>query len=151
MKKLASATGVWVLVLGVAGGALDGSPYYTRVLTDNFNTSHNYAGGNVAGTIWSAFQINGGFSGAQNATLTAANAHLSNAGRLTLGSYNGNWENADSDGVLLYRNVAQLPRGGAGDRGEQRLLARHWPRGARWNEQRDGGLGGGAALPGRGL
>jgi len=71
------------------------------VVYDTFDTSHDYTAG-VAGTIWDGFFYNvaGG-----NTTVAAANANSSNAGKLTFQSTNGSWENADNDGMLLYKTV----------------------------------------------
>jgi hypothetical protein len=65
-------------------------------ITDNFGTDHDYTGGSVTGTIWSGL-LNSGMS-------QAADANLSNPGRLTLGSANGAWENGGF-GLLLYVTV----------------------------------------------
>ena len=70
--------------------------------TDDFATSHNFAGGNVVGTMWDGFLFN--FANG-NATLGAADANLSNAGRLTLRSSNGDWSGTNDDGAFLFKTV----------------------------------------------
>lgn len=75
-------------------------------VTDDFSANHDYSGRNVAGTIWDGVMFNSGFSGPQNATMLAANANTSNAGRLTLQTSSGDWDGAGDDGVFLYRNVS---------------------------------------------
>lgn len=72
-------------------------------VTDTFGVSHDFKADGVAGTIWDGFFYNvlGG-----NTTVAAADANISNAGRLTLRSTNGSWENGDNDGILLYKTVS---------------------------------------------
>ncbi len=67
-----------------------------QILSDDFSNSRDYTAGNVAGSIWNGFQRGG------DTVVTAANANVTNPGRLTLASRLGNWENGDNDGVLLY-------------------------------------------------
>lgn len=74
-----------------------------QTFTDTFDTSHDYLANGVAGTIWDGFFFN---VNTGNATVAAADANTSNAGRLTFRSTNGNWENGDDDGILLYKTVA---------------------------------------------
>jgi regulation of enolase protein 1 (concanavalin A-like superfamily) len=76
------------------------------VVTDDFNTSHDYSGKNVTGTIWDGVMINDGTHATQNAVVTTANANTSNAGQLTLVSHSGSWEHAEDDGFFLFRNVS---------------------------------------------
>ena len=75
-------------------------------VADNFDIAKDYSTKNVAGTIWDGVMFNDGPIGGQNGTLLLANATITNAGRLTLSSSNGSWENNDADGFLLYRNVS---------------------------------------------
>lgn len=76
-----------------------------EVYTDNFDTSHDYSGGNVSGTIWNGVLFNSGFVGTQNATLVTANANTTNAGQLTVTSQNAGWDGNSDNGFALYRNV----------------------------------------------
>lgn len=73
------------------------------VIRDDFSVPHDYLADGVVGTYWDGFFYNvaGG-----NATVSIANADTANAGRLTFRSAQGNWENADADGILLYKTVA---------------------------------------------
>ena len=73
------------------------------LVTDSFETSHDYVADGVSGTIWDGFFYNvaGG-----DAVVYAADADVSNAGVLTFHSKLGNWENAANDGMLLYRTVS---------------------------------------------
>jgi regulation of enolase protein 1 (concanavalin A-like superfamily) len=73
------------------------------IYADNFDTSHNYLTDGVAGTIWDGFSYN--FGGHGDAIVTVADAGAAHAGRLTLISANGGWEETRDDGVLLYRTV----------------------------------------------
>lgn len=73
------------------------------VYSDDFSVAHDYLADGVAGTVWDGFLYN--FTNG-NAEVTVANADIANAGRLTFRSTNGNWENGDADGILLYKNVA---------------------------------------------
>ena len=74
-----------------------------QAFTDTFDADHDYASGDVTGTIWDGFFYNlyGG-----DATVAAADANISNPGVLTLRSTFGNWENGDDDGILLYKTIA---------------------------------------------
>lgn len=76
-----------------------------EVYTDNFDTSHDYSGGNISGTIWNGMLFNSGFLGTQNATLVTANANTTNAGQLTVTSQNAGWDGGSDNGFALYRNV----------------------------------------------
>jgi len=69
-------------------------PAHAVTIADNFDTSHDYSGGNVAGTIWDGVLFNSGSVGAQNASGLTANANTTNTGRLTVTSTNGGWEGA---------------------------------------------------------
>ena len=71
-------------------------------ISDTFDAAHDYNANGTAGTIWDGFFYN--FTNG-NATVLAADANTSNAGRLTFRSTNGNWENGDDDGILLYKMV----------------------------------------------
>lgn len=73
---------------------------------DNFDSDHDYSGKNVTGTIWDGVMINDGTHATQDAVVTLANANVTNPGRLTIQSSNGNWEHATDDGFFLYKNVA---------------------------------------------
>ena len=90
------------LLIAFAVAGLEGR-ITAQTFTDTFDTPHDYLANGVAGTIWDGlfFNVNTG-----NATLAAADANSSNPGRLTLRSANGNWENAEDDGLLLYKTVA---------------------------------------------
>lgn len=68
------------------------------VITDNFDTAHDYSAGNVTGTVWSGV-MNAGNASNLNATTT-------NAGRLTIGTDTGNgMDAADHSAPFLYMNV----------------------------------------------
>jgi autotransporter-associated beta strand protein len=97
MSRMCRFGGALVLALASGVNAVAG------LVTDNFGAAQNYAADGVAGTVWDGFFYNvyGG-----NATVAAADANTSNAGRLTFRSTFGNWERGDNDGVLLYRTVA---------------------------------------------
>jgi len=82
-----------LLTLAPAAGA--------GTITDDFDTDHDYSGGNVAGTIWDGIRYNEG-----NIANVTANANTSSTGELTLESEHGGWEGAQNDGLLLYVNVA---------------------------------------------
>lgn len=71
-------------------------------VSDSFDSSNDYLANGTAGTVWDGFLYN--FANG-NATVYAANANTSNAGQLTFTSVNGNWENNDDDGILLYKTV----------------------------------------------
>jgi len=75
-------------------------------ISDDFNTSHDYSGKSVAGTIWSGVMYNDGFDVTQNTVVLVANANTTNAGRLTITTTNGNWSGANDDGFFLYINVS---------------------------------------------
>ena len=79
---------------------LHGGPAVGAIFTDNFDTSHDYSGGNVAGTIWDGIRYNEG-----NISGVTVDANLSSTGELTLASQNGNWEHGANDGLLLYVDV----------------------------------------------
>jgi len=96
-KNMLSIVAVAGLVLALAFGA---SKAVAGTITDDFNTSHDYSGGNVTGTIWDGIRYNEG-----NIASVVADANTSNAGELTLASENGGWEAAQNDGLLLYVNV----------------------------------------------
>jgi len=70
-------------------------------ITDDFNTAHDYSGGNVAGTIWDGIRYEEG-----NIDDVVANANTTTAGELHPASSNGRWQGGDNDGLLLYRNVS---------------------------------------------
>ena len=96
MNKNAIRSGCFAVLLATAmhaGGAF---------LSDDFGTAHDYFADGAAGTIWDGFFYN--FTNG-NATVLAADADTSNAGRLTFRSTYGNWENGDDDGLLLYKTV----------------------------------------------
>jgi regulation of enolase protein 1 (concanavalin A-like superfamily) len=106
--KLGDA-GTYTVTVRDANGEATSDPAVLTVLasmgtlSDNFDLPHDYSGGNVAGTIWDGFFVN---ANSGNATVAAADASTSNPGQLTLRSVNGNWENGDNDGLLLYKTVA---------------------------------------------
>ena len=75
-------------------------------VADDFDTAHDYLANGTAGTIWDGMLLNGGYDSTQNAVATYGDASITNSGTLTLGSTNGNWENANDDGFLLYLNVS---------------------------------------------
>jgi streptogramin lyase len=68
-------------------------------LTDAFNVSHDYSGGNVAGTVW---------DGVLNpANLALGNANLTKPGELTWSSTaNSGWENTQDNAPTLYKLVS---------------------------------------------
>ncbi|MBN2511547.1 MAG: PEP-CTERM sorting domain-containing protein [Sedimentisphaerales bacterium] len=80
-----------------------GSLSIGAVISDNFDTDHNYLVDGTAGTVWDGFVYNNGVSATQDTVVTAAAA---TGGALNLQSSLGNWENADDDGLLLYMDVA---------------------------------------------
>jgi cytochrome c len=69
-----------------------------NTITDDFGVSHDYAGGDVSGTIWT-----GAYGG--NNTSSTFNANNTNAGVLTMSDTNGHWENGQNTGHLLYLSV----------------------------------------------
>ena len=89
-------------VAGLVAFALLAREAAAAVATDDFSVAHDYLADGVAGTGWDGFFFNvyGG-----DASVAAANANVSNAGRLTFRSTFGNWERNDDDGIFLYRMV----------------------------------------------
>jgi hypothetical protein len=81
------------LLLGIAVSQANAA-----IITDHFDSSHDYLADGVSGTIW-----NGLFVGTAN--VSTANANITNAGLLTLQSSNGYWEGTGT-GLLLYLNVS---------------------------------------------
>jgi regulation of enolase protein 1 (concanavalin A-like superfamily) len=67
------------------------------VVTDDFETAHNYLVDGTGGTVW-----DGLYQG--NAQNPVADAVTTTAGKLTLKSSNGGWE-WDNSGLFLYVNV----------------------------------------------
>jgi len=96
-KKMISIVSVAGVVFVLAFGASNAS---AGVITDDFNTSHDYSGGNVTGTIWDGIRYKEG-----NVSSVVANANTTTAGQLHLASANGAWSGGDNDGLLLYKNV----------------------------------------------
>lgn len=72
------------------------------VITDNFDTDHDYNADGVAGTVWDGLLLNGGKTGVSDAVGVKCAAEV---GVLTMQSYGGNWENDQADGYFLYMNV----------------------------------------------
>ncbi len=103
MKRRSRLFGLCKALCGILLAVVTNLTATAEVLTDDFSAAHDYNIDGVAGTIWDGFFYNvaGG-----NTTVTAADAGTSNTGRLTFRSSNGNWENNDNDGILLYRTVA---------------------------------------------
>ncbi len=67
-------------------------------IVDNFSVSHDYSGGNVAGTIWT-----GAYTG--NNPTSTFDANITNAGQLTMSDLGGHWEGGDNSAHLLYISV----------------------------------------------
>ncbi|MBN2511544.1 MAG: hypothetical protein JXB18_01275, partial [Sedimentisphaerales bacterium] len=79
-----------------------GCSSFGAVYTDTFDVDHNYLAGGTSGTVWDGFVYNDGTGATQNAVVSVAAA---TGGGLNLKSRNGNWEQGDDDGVLLYIDV----------------------------------------------
>lgn len=92
------------VVLAVAAGAAQAA-----TLTDDFNSSHDYSGGNTTGTIWDGFRAAGTGTSENDVNLVAAEADNATgngtAGQLHFQSSDGDWENNNNDGAFLFKNV----------------------------------------------
>lgn len=80
-----------------------GSLSMGAVISDNFDTDHNYLVDGTAGTVWDGFVYNGGLDSTQDTVVTAAAA---TGGGFNLQSSKGNWEGGNDDGSLLFIDVA---------------------------------------------
>ena len=81
------------------------------VITDNFDTSHDYLAGGVAGTAWSGLYTGvgsfpGGSYGMAPGSNLTANANLSNPGQLTVQTANAGWDMTEDDGFFLFMNAS---------------------------------------------
>lgn len=72
------------------------------MVTDTFDSSHDYSGGNVAGTIWDGIRYN---EGNISSVVANANTNTSSACELQFESANGEWYLTANDGLFLYWNV----------------------------------------------
>lgn len=86
--KVMLMVGMLMVTVTLSGAAL---------VTDDFETAHDYLVDGTAGTVW-----DGLYQG--NAANAVADAVTTTAGKLTLKSSNGGWE-WDNTGLLLYVNV----------------------------------------------
>ena len=74
-----------------------------NVLTDNFDTTHDFLTQGVSGTIWDGLIGQGTYE-----TVTKLNSNTDAAGQLYLKSTNGRWPNSPPTtklGPLLYKNI----------------------------------------------
>jgi len=122
-KSMMSIVAVAGVVFALAFGASEAA---AETITDDFNTSHDYSGGNVAGTIWDGIRYNEG-----DIANVIADANTTSPGELMLASEFGGWDGAANDGLLLYVNVAgdfvtevQATSGTSGNYNGHGLMAR---------------------------
>ncbi len=99
-NKCVLLTVVMVLLVGSPAAITTAG---TITITDNFDTSHNYLTGGVAGTIWDGV-MNGNYAQAMDANVTST-------GQLTLASLDNSstkigWEKSLATGLLLYKSVS---------------------------------------------
>jgi hypothetical protein len=78
--------------------SLSGPAMATTTFTDNFDTAHNYSGGNVAGTIW-----NGVVNAGNAVTLNSSTA---TAGQLRIAANAVGWDAGVNNAPFLYKDVA---------------------------------------------
>ena len=92
-SKTALLSASAVTLLSLSGPAMAATTF-----TDNFNTAHNYSGGNVTGTIW-----NGVVNAGNAVTLNSSTA---TAGQLRIAAANAvGWDAGVYSAPFLYKNV----------------------------------------------
>lgn len=78
-------------------------------IVDNFSVSHDYTGGNVAGTIWTgAYAVTGDTNGTTVTSSTNINSTFNttaNPGQLTITDVGGHFEGNQNTAHLLYMSV----------------------------------------------